>query len=53
MIEEPTHWKPLLSRIFAGISTDWWAVIIGLTLARLVWIGAITSVSWPLVGLLK
>lgn len=53
MTEEPTPRKPLLSRIFADISTDWWAVIIGLTLAGLVWIGAITGVPWPLIGLLK
>ncbi len=36
-----------------NLSEDWWAVIIGLGLAFLVWIGAITSVPWPLFGLLK
>jgi hypothetical protein len=57
MKEEPTPQKPLLSRICAGIctgiNTDWWAVIIGLALAGLIWLGVITSVPWPLLALLK
>jgi hypothetical protein len=57
MKEESAKQKPLLSRILVGIctgiSTDWWAVIIGLALAGLVWIGAIADVPWPLFGLLK
>ena len=53
MKEEPTQQKSPLSRIFTGISTDWWAVIIGLALAGLVWIGALTNVPWPLFGFLK
>jgi hypothetical protein len=32
------------------ISEDWLAVIIGLVLVGLVWIGAITNVPWPLLG---
>jgi hypothetical protein len=57
MKEQPTQQKPLLSRICAGvcasISTDWWAVIIGLALTALVWLGVIANVPWPLFGLLK
>lgn len=37
----------------AGLSEDWLAVIIGLGLVVLVWIGAITNVPWPLFGLWK
>jgi hypothetical protein len=32
---------------------DWLAVIIGLGLVALVWIGAIINVPWPLFGFLK
>jgi hypothetical protein len=35
------------------LSEDWWAVIIGLGLAALIWAGVITQVPWPLFGLLK
>jgi hypothetical protein len=38
---------------FAGLSEDWLAVIIGLGLVILVWIGAITNIPWPLLGLWK
>ena len=37
----------------SGLSEDWLAVIIGLGLVILVWIGAITNVPWPLFGLWK
>jgi hypothetical protein len=53
MNEKPEQQKPFLSRICTGISTDWWAVIIGLALTGLVWLGVITYVPWPLFGLLK
>ena len=49
MKEKPEQQKPFLSRI----STDWWAVNIGLALAGLVWLGVITNVPWPLFDLLK
>ena len=32
------------------INEDWLAVIIGLVLVGLVWIGVITKVPWPLIG---
>lgn len=44
-----TERTPFLARV----SEDWWAAIIGLTLAALVWLGAITHVPWPLFGFLK
>jgi hypothetical protein len=57
MKKNAKHRNPTLSRICAGIctgiSTDWWAVIIGLALAGLVWLGVITNVPWPLFGILK
>lgn len=37
----------------AGLSEDWLAVLIGLRLVVLVWIGVITHVPWPLFGFLK
>jgi hypothetical protein len=37
----------------SGLSEDWLALIIGLGLVALVWIGAITNVPWPLFGFLK
>ena len=36
-----------------GLSEDWLAVIIGLGLAALVWLGVIANVPWPLFGFLK
>ncbi len=36
-----------------NLSGDWLAVIIGLGLAFLVWMGVITNVPWPLFGLFK
>lgn len=45
----PQQEKPASPRI----SEDWWAVIIGLGLAAMVWLGVITRVPWPLFGLLK
>jgi hypothetical protein len=44
--KERTSWVPELSE-------DWLAVIIGLGLVLLVWIGAISNVPWPLFGFLK
>jgi len=35
------------------LGEDWLAVIIGLGLVALVWIGSITNVPWPLFGFLK
>ena len=35
------------------LGEDWLAVIIGLGLVTLVWIGAIANVPWPLFGFLK
>ena len=37
----------------SALGKDWLAVIIGLGLVALVWIGAITNVPWPLFGLLR
>ena len=37
----------------ASLSEDWLAVIIGLGLVALVWLGVITNVPWPLFGFLK
>jgi len=34
----------------SGLSEDWVAVIIGLGLVALVWIGVIADVPWPLFG---
>lgn len=46
--------KPTLPRQSeARLSEDWWAVIIGLGLAALVWAGVITRVPWPLFGFLR
>ncbi len=36
-----------------SLGEDWIAVIIGLALTALVWIGAIKTVPWPLFGWLK
>jgi hypothetical protein len=33
-----------------SMDEDWLAVIIGLVLVGLVWIGVITNVPWPLIG---
>ena len=44
---------PSLRLSGARLSEDWWAVIIGLGLAALVWAGVITQVPWPLLGLLE
>ncbi|MFQ5577182.1 MAG: hypothetical protein ACE5G8_09380 [Anaerolineae bacterium] len=35
------------------LSEDWLAVIIGLGLVVLAWLGVIAKVPWPLIGLLK
>ena len=35
------------------LSEDWLAVIIGLLLVVLVWVGGITQVPWPLFGWFK
>ena len=35
------------------LSEDWLAVIVGLLLVVLVWIGAIAQVPWPLFGWFK
>jgi hypothetical protein len=37
----------------SSLSEDWLAVVIGLGLVALVWIGAITKVPWPLFGFFK
>jgi hypothetical protein len=37
----------------SGLSEDWLAVVIGLGLVVLVWLGAIASMPWPLFDLLK
>jgi hypothetical protein len=38
---------------FSQLSEDWLAVIVGLALVILTWVGVITEVPWPLLGLLK
>jgi len=38
---------------FSRLSEDWLAVIIGLVLVALIWMGIIVKVPWPLLGLLK
>jgi hypothetical protein len=35
------------------LSEDWLALIIGLILTALVWIGVITKIPWPVFGWLK
>lgn len=35
------------------LGEDWWALIIGLVLAALVWVGLIGEVPWPVFGWLK
>jgi hypothetical protein len=37
----------------SGLSEDWQAVIIGMGLALLVWLGVIKSIPWPLFGIWK
>ena len=37
----------------ARLGEDWLAVIVGLTLVLLIWIGVIVEVPWPLLGFLK
>lgn len=37
----------------SGLSEDWLAVVIGLCLVVLVWLGVIVNVPWPLFGFLK
>ncbi|MBN1919923.1 MAG: hypothetical protein JW892_01655 [Anaerolineae bacterium] len=36
-----------------ALGEDWLALIIGLTLTALVWIGVITKIPWPVFGWLK
>ena len=38
---------------FVTLGEDWLALIIGLTLALLVWIGVIVEIPWPVFGWLK
>ena len=38
---------------FARLGEDWLAVIVGLALVLLTWIGVIVEAPWPLLGFLK
>ncbi len=38
---------------FSQLGEDWLAVIVGLILVLLTWVGVITDVPWPLFGFLK
>ena len=47
MSESPREKGSWVSRL----GEDWLAVIVGLILVALIWIGLITEVPWPLFGL--
>jgi cobalamin biosynthesis Mg chelatase CobN len=47
MDENDSDRKPSEPR---SISEDWLAVIIGLVLVGLVWLGVIAHMPWPLIG---
>ncbi|MBN2006795.1 MAG: hypothetical protein JXA21_25800 [Anaerolineae bacterium] len=47
-MEKTTFFEKLKS-----LNEDWRALIVGLTLTLLVWIGVIPKVPWPIFGLWK